>query len=221
MSGTNSSSWDTEEANQQQQQQQQRKPFSLVNVVDDFSLQSQGIRFRANGREMKIYNTPQGQLILEERTDTTVSPNDDGDGELEEQAPTQDTVGNGILVKTTHDRSYALSFLRAAYSMMAIFVAGFLFILGTVILLFLFIDMAIKLGVVTDEPGKPVEFIFVVLSVPVFIYGLAMGMTLVVRFVIDTFKGHPFLQSFGMGVVTTDWLGESLPLCSLVFNISY
>ena len=57
--------------------------------------------------------------------------------------------------------------------------------------------------------AKPIGFVIVLLSVPVFIYSFAMGMTLVTRFVIDTFYGNPFLRSFGMGVVATDWLGES------------
>lgn len=32
------------------------------------------------------------------------------------------------------------------------------------------------------------------------------------RFVIDTFNGHPFLRSFGLGVVTTDWIAFTLYL---------
>jgi len=184
-----------EEAEQQEPQQ-----LSLEHVVDDFSLQSQGIRFRA-GREMKIYEQAHGQLILEER-----SASDDDEEQAAQDNDRKNKGHKRILVKSTNDRGYALSFLRAAYSLMAIFVGGFLFILGFDILLFLFIDVASKLGFTSDGNIELVKFFAVLLSVPVFVYSLAMVMTLVGRFVIDTFYGHPFLRSFGMGIVTTDWL---------------
>jgi hypothetical protein len=44
------------------------------------------------------------------------------------------------------------------------------------------------------------------LSIPIFVYSLAMGMTLMTRFVVDTFYGHPFLRTFGLDIVTTDWI---------------
>lgn len=66
---------------------------------------------------------------------------------------------------------------------MAVFVAGFLFILGFCILLFLFIDMATSMGAGANKGGekKWVAFFGVLLSVPVFVYSLAMGMTLATK----------------------------------------
>ena len=67
---------------------------------------------------------------------------------------------------------------------MAVFVAGFLFILGFCILLFLFIDMATSMGAGAnkgDERKDWVAFFGVLLSVPVFVYSLAMGMTLATK----------------------------------------
>ncbi|KAL7542868.1 hypothetical protein ACHAXR_012175 [Thalassiosira sp. AJA248-18] len=180
----------------------QQPPLSLQHVVDDFSLQSQGIRFRAGRREMKIYEQPHGQLILEQ----LVAPDDD-----EEQVP-QDNEVVGFLVKTINDKSYGFSFLRTAYSLIAFFVGGFLFILGFDLLLFLFIDLATKLGVTSNGSMQLFDVFAVLLSVPVFIYSLAMGMTLVGTFVTDTFYGHPFLRSFGLGVATTDWMAFVLYL---------
>ena len=182
----------------------------LSNVVDDFSLKAQGIgiRFR-NNTQIKIYEQALGQLILEETVD------DDSNGDEEEHAPQQDIDDDGynkekkkstLLVKQVYDTGYSFSFLRAAYSLMAIFVGGFLFILGFCILLFLFIDLATLLGVTDNGEVKALDFVAVLLSVPLWIYSLAMGMTLATRFVIDTFYGHPFFRSFGLGVATTDWI---------------
>lgn len=198
-----------------------QQPLSLQDVVDDFSLQSQGIRFRA-GREMKIYEQPHGQLILEERG---FSSDEDEDGDDANNG--NDENGNkgrrGIVIKTINDGNYAFGFLRAAYSLMAAFVGGFLFILAVDILLFLFIDLATKMGVTSNSKLKVVEVIAVLLSVPVFIYSLAMGMTLVGSFVVDTFYGHPFLRSFGMGVATTDWIAFVLylgvPIISFIVTL--
>ena len=78
---------------------------------------------------------------------------------------------------------------------MALFVGGFLFILGMCILLFLFIDLATLLGATSNEGVQVLDFLAVLLSVPVFVYSLAMGMTLATKFIVDTFYGHPFLRS--------------------------
>ena len=81
---------------------------------------------------------------------------------------------------------------------MALFVGGFLFILGMCILLFLFIDLATLLGATSNEGVQVLDFLAVLLSVPVFVYSLAMGMTLATKFVVDTFYGHPFLRSVSL-----------------------
>ncbi|KAL7553040.1 hypothetical protein ACHAWF_016283 [Thalassiosira exigua] len=176
-------------------------PLSLDGLVDDFSLQSQGIRFRAAGREMKVYEQPYGQLILEERCQPLPQNGDSRGGDT-----TDNEEFNGLLVKTVNDKSYALNFLRATYTLMAIFVAGFLFISGLCILLFLFIDLALTLGTTSTKDMKVIDFIALLLSIPVFIYSMAMGMTLVGRYVVDTFRGYPFLRSFGLGAATTEWI---------------
>ena len=44
------------------------------------------------------------------------------------------------------------------------------------------------------------------LSIPMLVYSIAMGMTLMTRFVVDTFYGHPFLRTFGLDIVTADWI---------------
>lgn len=106
-------------------------------IYDDFSLTSgaaSGVRFRSHNRtrEFKIYDQPNAQLILEE-----VEDRDDGDEEGQDEK-----MNRGIRIKRANDTSYGLQFLRATYSLIAVFVGGFLLILGICILLFLFIDLA-------------------------------------------------------------------------------
>jgi hypothetical protein len=113
-----------------------------------------------------------------------------------------------------------LTIIRATYSLIAVFVGGFLLILGICILLFLFIDLAVQLGVTSNQDLNVSNFIAVGLSIPVFVYSLAMGMTLMTRFVVDTFYGHPFLRTFGLDIVTTDWIAFvmylGIPLLTMI-----
>ncbi len=106
--------------------------------------------------------------------------------------------------------SSALSLLRGIYSVIGVFMGGFLFILGFDILLFLFIHL-ISIFNTKSNIGIP-DFVASLFSVPVFVYSLSFGMTLVTNFVTDTFYGNPFLRSFGLGVVFTEWM-------AFVFNL--
>lgn len=112
---------------------------------------------------------------------------------------------NQMELKEAVETSHALSFLRAIYSVIALFMGGFLFIMGFDILLFLFIHLTTVLKDNETQIGT-LDFVASLCSVPVFIYSLAFAMTLVTRFVIDTFYGHPFLRSFGLGIVFTEWM---------------
>jgi hypothetical protein len=112
---------------------------------------------------------------------------------------------------------------RATYSLIAIFAGGFLLILGICILLFLFIDLATQLGYTNNQSVNGAGFVATCLSVPVFVYSLAMGMTLMTRFVVDTFYGHPFLRTFGLDVVVTDWIAFimylGIPVMTLISTL--
>ena len=165
-----------------------RSNLSLENVIDDFSLLTGGVRCRLGGKDTKIIEHPNGQLILEESKGTKKK--------------------NKVVIRNVNDKSYALNLLRAAYGLIAVFMGGFLFIFGLGILLFLFIDLGTELGLSSTE-GQGMDvgaFFLTLLSVPLFVYSLAMVMTLATKFVIDTFNGHPFLISFGFGRVATEWL---------------
>ncbi|KAL3801203.1 hypothetical protein HJC23_012603 [Cyclotella cryptica] len=188
----------------------------IKSVYEDFSLQSGSaseVRFRTRNvsRDFKIYNQPNAQLILEEIEDTMEVGG--GDGDLGRDVAQDRKEGKGIRIRQTYDTSYGLQFLRAIYSLIAVFVGGFLFILGICILLFLFIDLATQLGITSNQSVSEAGFLAVLLSIPVLVYSLAMGMTLMTRFVVDTFYGHPFLRTFGLDLVTMDWIAFVMYLC--------
>ncbi len=192
----------------------------IENICDDCSLWGGASsevenRFRASSQAswptgaFRIYDQPGAQLILEE----TVDSSEDGNGER-----------HGIKIKQTVATTYGLSFLKATYSLVAVFVGGFLFILGFDILLFLFIDLAKHLGLTHNSAAADIgPFVLTLLSVPLWVYSLSMGMTFVTRFIIDTFNGHPFLRTFGIDVVVTDWMAFlmylGIPVVTIIITL--
>ena len=95
--------------------------------------------------------------------------------------------------------------------------------MGISMLLFLFIDLATQLGVTSNQELNSTAFIAVGLSIPVFVYSLAIVMTLMTRFVVDTFYGHPFLRTFGLDLVTTDWIAFvmylGIPILTIILTL--
>eukprot|EP00985_Skeletonema_marinoi_P010624 scaffold4969_cov118-Skeletonema_marinoi.AAC.1 len=155
-------------------------------IFAGFSLQSNGIRFRAPRRGKVVQERFNTQLVLEEVQES------DNDGK------------SGMTLRETVQVSPGLTVLRSIYSVMAVFIGGFLFILGFDILLFLFIHLV---SVFNENQGIGIaDFVASFFSVPVFVYSLAFAMTLVTSFVVDTFYGNPFIRSFGLGVVFTEWM---------------
>ena len=89
-------------------------------------------------------------------------------------------------MKHTHASDTVHGFLCDAYSLTAVFIDGFTSIVGLDILLFLFINAVTKLGMTSEDKANTVgatgtstfhgvPLIAVLLSVPVFVYILAMG----------------------------------------------
>ena len=124
-------------------------------------------------------------------------------------------------VRETAQASPALTLLRGIYALIAAFMGGFLFILGFDILLFLFIHIVTAFN--EDLADGTINFVSAFLSVPVFVYSLAFIMTLVTNFVVDTFYGNPFLRSFGLGIVLTEWIVFifylGVPLLTLIITL--
>lgn len=190
------------------------KAKESMTVMDHFSLPAPSSEVRFRRSNVRVYEQPNSQFVLQERatmktTERQISGVSGGSG----------VGGDGVssrleskeklylTVKKVSDSTYGLTFLRASYSLVAVFMGGFLFIFGLELLLFLFIDLATNLGVTHTQGANVAAFVAVLFSVPVFVYAIAIFMAIVTRFIVDTWSGHPFLRTFGhWSVVTTDWL---------------
>ena len=180
-----------------------REPGSMVGyprMLDHFTIPhpSSGVRFQQSN--INVYDQNETQLVIRQHaTAKKRSPDDAEDGEQ--------SLNLTFTVKQVDDTSYGLSFLRASYTLVAVFVVAFTFIFALELLLFLFIDLAIEVGATELTEANPSRFVGILFSVPVFIYGLSMFMTIATSFVTDTWYGHPFLRTFGnWSSASADWI---------------
>lgn len=163
----------------------------LHRLTDHFSLEMPSSTLRLRHAYIRVYEKANSQFILEETTKR------DENGRVE---------GTEVSVKYANNATSGLRLLRAVYGLVATFAFGFLFIFCIMLLLFLFIDLASRLGL-GDRKVVIMGFIGVLLSVPIFVYGLSSGMAIAGSFVKDTFRGHSFLRTFGnWNLVITEWV---------------
>lgn len=180
---------------------------NMPRVQDHFSLPAPSSEVRFRRSNVRIYEQPNSQFILQEHA-TAKNVGNNGSNFGDDQ-----NLNMYVTVKETNDSSYGLTFLRATYSLIAIFMGGFLFIFGLVLLLFLFIDLATALGVVHGGALQIEAFVAIIFSIPVFVYSFSMFMSIATSFVVDTWSGHPFLRTFGnWSVVVTDWVAFTMYL---------
>ena len=187
-------------------------------VQDHFSLPGPSSEVRFRRSNVRVYEQPNSQFLLQE---WATRSGDTGTAFANEAV--SDNQHLYITVKQTDHTSYGLTFLRAAYTLVAVFMGGFLFIFAFELLLFLFIDLATELGVTNTQDANPWAFVAVLFSVPVFVYSLATFMTIVTRFVADTWAGHPFLGTMVESRVTTDWVAFTMylgiPLLTMICTL--
>jgi len=149
------------------------------------------VRYRSRkGAARVIEGSDDYQFVLEE--------NYDDEGKMD------------ITIRRIQDSGSGLRFLRATYTIVTAFWAGFLFVISMQILLFLFLDLAIQLGI-TDDGGSAKWFasLGAIFGILPLIHGLASGMVLAQAFAVDTWNGHMLIRSFtlrGLTEVTLEWL---------------
>jgi len=182
----------------------------LPRLNDHFSLEmpSSSVRFRH--AHIRVFEQANNQFIMEE-TSTK-----DEDGRVK---------GTNVAVKYVNNATTGLKMLRAGYSLVSVFVGGFIFIFCLMLLLFLFVDLASKVGAGEHKSSQTViGFVGALLSVPVFVYGLSSMMAMVASFVGDTWNGHTFLRTFGnWKVVITEWISFTIflgiPLVTMTITL--
>ena len=129
--------------------------------------------------------------------------------QLARSAAYPDTV---LLKNVPNDKTTGLNLLRLAYTLVCFFYAGFLFLFCFQLLLYLFMDLVVDSGL-TDAEGSASKFIGTLLSIPIFLYGLASAMACAGAFVVDVWNGHVLLKQLGgWNVMYTEWLAFTLLL---------
>jgi lipase ATG15 len=174
---------------------------SSTTYVDHFSLEapSDEIRFRTSA--VRVYGswTEQFQLVEEEEEEE----------EEEESTKTGERQRRRhcIKAKVTSDGSSGLSMLRAGYTLVAVLMMGFLLIFCLQVLLFLFVSLIMEGGFTSKQELNWFHLFGTVLSIPVFVYGLASALTMASEFVLDTWTGHHFFRSIlRWNAVYIDWI---------------
>lgn len=180
----------------------------LPRLADHSSLQMPSSNVRLRHAHIRVFEKANSQFILEETT------------KRDEHGRVQGTEVN---VKYANGATSGLKILRFCYGLVATFAFGFLFIFCVMLLLFLFVDLANRLGL-GDRSQVIVGFIGVLLSIPVFVYGLSSGMAMAASFVKDTWQGSSFLRTFGnWNVVITEWVSFfvyiGIPLLTMTITL--
>ena len=133
---------------------------------------SDRVRFRRSN--VRVYEQPAGQFVLQEQATMKTAKRkssgagDAGGADRSDKSKPEEKIY--LTVKQVSDATYGLTFLRASYSLVAVFMGGFLFIFGLELLLFLFIDLATNLGVTHTQDANVAAFIAVLFSIQVFVY---------------------------------------------------
>jgi lipase ATG15 len=95
------------------------------------------------------------------------------------------------------------------HSLRPLLVAGFLLVFCLQVLLFLVLDLAIEVGATSKSKINVGATIGVILSFPIFIFGLASALVLAGYYLADTWRGHPLIKNFvfsSLHPVLTEWI---------------
>ena len=155
---------------------------------DHFTLpaRSSTVRFRASNTASRVYEDSHSQFIIEES------------GESGKITAKQFPSGNS-----------RLGFLRAVYTLVVLFWTGFLVVFCVQVLLFLIQDLTIQVGATSKQGAEVGEAIGTILSLPMYIHGLASALVLAGHYAMDTWGGFPLFKNFVFGnwsIVTTSWI---------------
>ena len=166
---------------------------------DHFSLESPSdqVRFRTNAVRVYSSGTQQFQII---------------------------ETSKSLKARVSSDGSSGLSMLRAWYGLVTVLMMGFLLIFCLQVLLFLFVSLVMEGGLSSKQSLNIFHLLGSILSIPVFVYGLASSLTMAGEFVVDTWEGHQFFRSIlRWSSVFIDWYSFfaflGIPICVMVYEM--
>ena len=177
---------------------------STTRYLDHFSLDAPSDQILFRQSAVRVYGSGTQQFQLVETTEQ------EGTHQLKAQI--------------TSDGSSGLTLLRAMYTLVSILMLGFLLIFCLQVLLFLFVSLVMQGGFTSTQNLNSFFLTGTLLSVPVFVYGLASALTMASEFVYDTFSGHHFFRSIlRWNAVYIDWVAFAvflgIPVTVMIFKM--
>lgn len=158
--------------------------------IDHFTLGTPHATVRYRGKQQIVYDVTDGdQVVLEEIDEGSSS------------APS-------FTVKRTQTASFGFWLLRTIYTLVALLLLGYHFVLCFQVFLFLFLNLLVT-GGGTDDPTDldPLKFVGTLLSIPLFVYGLVYLMSYCTTFAVDTFQGQKMFRAcLHLPPVVMEWI---------------
>lgn len=150
-----------------------------IQYRDHFSLKhpSSTVRFRSSATSYRVYQGNNSQFVLEQ------------------------TQGNEITVKRVRDVTSGSMFLRAVYTVVTVLWSGFLFVFCTQLLIFLVMDLVVNLGGTTGSNLAVGRAVGTILSLPLYVSGLASALIIAGHFIADTWAGMYLIKNLVFGGV--------------------
>lgn len=164
----------------------------IASFKDHFtlSLPTSTIRYREHQCAARVIEGLDDQIVLEETYDP-------------------ETKTKEISIRRIHDSSEGLKILRFSYALVTAFWTIFLFIFCLQLLLFAFLDLALKMGATTGQSARYGAALGVIFSIIMLVYSLASAMVLAGAYIKDTWQGHYLIRNFvfrNMKEVTVEWI---------------
>lgn len=133
---------------------------SATRYRDHFTLPnpSSTVRFRSSAIATHVYESKSSQFIIEDDKGT-------------------------ITVKRMNTATAGLQFLRLVYTIVVLFWTGFLVVFCVQVLLFLISDLTIEIGATSTQAADFGQAIGSILSLPVYIHGLASALVIAGHYV--------------------------------------
>jgi len=148
-------------------------PLNLANDNDvefesHFTLRIPTSTVHFRGSTLRVIDTDQDQIILQETTHNYNSHVSTGDGDYDNKH-----IMNKVVVKRLSPTSYSNRFLRIGYTLITILLLGFLFVFSLQVLLFLFIALPVDGGYTSIGSLDTVGIVSTLLSFPIMLHGLS------------------------------------------------
>ena len=147
-------------------------PLNIANDNDvefesHFTLRIPTSTVHFRGSILRVIDTDQDQIILQETTHNNNNSNSTGDNDYDNKHT------NKVVVKRLSPTSYSNRFLRIGYTLITILLLGFLFVFSLQVLLFLFIALPVDGGYTSIGSLDTVGIVSTLFSFPIMLHGLS------------------------------------------------